>query len=69
MVKMNQFQQILNHLIDRGPITVVQAAEQYQVRSLTKLMCNLREAGFNIVGTWLTDPVTGRRFKQYRLAS
>lgn len=66
---MNQFQQILNHLIDRGPITVIQAAEQYQVRSLTKLITTMRRAGFNIASTWLTDPTTGRRFKQYRLAS
>lgn len=66
---MNQFQQILNHLIDRGPITVIQAAEQYQVRSLTKLITTMRRAGFNVADKWLTDPVTGRRFKQYRLAS
>ena len=66
---MNQYQQILNHLIDRGPITVIQAADQYQVRSLTKLIHTIKAHCFNVVGTWLRDPVTNRRFKQYRLAS
>ena len=66
---MNQYQQILNHLIDRGPITVIQAAEQYQVRSLTKLIHCIKSNGINVIGTWLRDPVTNRRFKQYRLAS
>ena len=65
---MSQYQQILNHLIDHGPITVIQAAEQYRVRSLTKLIHSIKQNGFEIKDQWLTDP-SGRRFKQYRLAS
>ena len=63
----SQYQTILNHLIDHGPITVIQAAELYRVRSLTKLIHTLKQNDFNIVSEWVTDPM-GRRFKRYSLA-
>ena len=63
----SQYQKILNHMIDHESISGVEAAELYRVRSLPRRICDLKEAGFEIVSEWRTDPL-GQRYKKYRLA-
>lgn len=63
----SQYQKILNHLIDEGSISGVEAAELYRVRSLPRRICDLKEAGFEILSEWRTDPL-GQRYKKYFLA-
>ena len=63
----SQTQKVLNHLVDEGSISGVEAAELYRIRSLSRRICDLKEAGFEIVSVWRTDPL-GQRYKKYRLA-
>ena len=63
----SQYQKILNHLLDEGSISGVEAAELYRVRSLPRRICDLKEAGFKILSEWRTDPL-GQRYKKYFLA-
>ena len=63
----SQYQKILNHLIDEGSISGLEAAELYRVRALPRRIADLREAGFEIESEWRTDPV-GQRYKKYWLA-
>jgi len=63
----SQYQKILNHLIDEGSISGVEAAELYRVRSLPRRICDLKEAGFEILSEWRTAPL-GQRYKKYFLA-
>ena len=63
----SQYQKILNHLIDEGSISGVEAAELYRVRSLPRRICDLKEAGFEILSEWRTDPL-GQRYKKDFLA-
>lgn len=62
-----QTQKILNHLLDEGSISGVEAAELYRVRSLPRRICDLKERGFEIFSEWRTDPL-GQRYKKYYLA-
>jgi len=63
----NQYQKVLNHLIDHGSISALEAAELYRVRSLSRRICDLKDEGFEIVSEWRKDPL-GQRYKKYRLA-
>jgi len=63
----SQYHQILNHLIDHDSISGLEAAELYRVRALPRRIKDLKEAGFEIVDEWRTDPL-GQRYKKYRLA-
>jgi hypothetical protein len=45
----SQYQLVLNHLIDVGSITFVEANDLYRIRSLPRRIADLREAGFEII--------------------
>lgn len=62
----SQNQMILNHMVDQGSISGLEAAELYRVRSLPRRICDLKEAGFKIISEWREDPL-GQRYKKYRL--
>lgn len=63
----SQTQRILNHMIDEGSISGLEAAELYRVRALPRRIADLKELGFKIVSEWRTDPL-GQRYKKYKLA-
>jgi hypothetical protein len=61
-----QYQLVLDHLIDVGSISFVEANDLYRIRSLPRRIADLREAGFQIVGEWKKDKL-GQRYKRYSL--
>ena len=65
--KMSQNHKILLHLNDVGSISWVEANDLYRVRSLTRRIADLREAGYDIVGEWRKDRL-GQRYTRYSLA-
>lgn len=64
---MSQNQKILNHLVDVGSISFLEAWTLYSVRSLPRRIADLREAGFEIISVMKKDN-TGQRYARYRLA-
>ena len=64
---MSQTQKILDHLTKVGSISWVEANDLYRVRSLTRRIADLREAGHDIVGEWRKDRL-GQRYTRYSLA-
>ena len=64
---MSQTQKILDHLTKVGSISWVEANDLYRVRSLTRRIADLREAGHDIVGEWRRDHL-GQRYTRYSLA-
>lgn len=64
---MSQTQKILDHLTKVGSISWVEANDLYRVRSLTRRIADLREAGHEIVGEWRKDHL-GQRYTRYSLA-
>jgi len=65
--KMSQNHKILVHLNDVGSISWVEANDLYRVRSLTRRIADLREAGHDIVSEWRKDHL-GQRYTRYSLA-
>ena len=63
---MSQYQKILNHLIDVGSISFVEANDLYRVRSLPRRIADLRENGFQIKSEWKKDRL-GQRYVRYSL--
>ena len=63
----SQYQLVLNHLVDVGSITFVEANDLYRIRSLTRRIADLREAGFQIISEWKKDNL-GQRYTRYSLA-
>ena len=61
-----QYQLVLNHLIDVGSISFVEANDLYRIRSLPRRIADLRQAGFQILGEWKKDKL-GQRYKRYSL--
>ncbi len=64
---MSQTQKILDHLTKVGSISWVEANDLYRVRSLTRRIADLREAGHEIVSEWRKDHL-GQRYTRYSLA-
>ena len=64
----NQSQRILNHLLDVGSISGVEAQAMYKARSLTKRISELRAQGWDIKAEWNRDH-TGQRYVRYWLRS
>jgi hypothetical protein len=64
---MSQYQKVLNHLIDVGSISFLEAWTLYSVRSLPRRIADLRANGFEIVSTWKKDN-NGQRYVRYSLA-
>lgn len=63
---MTQYHQVLNHLIDVGSITFVEANDLYRIRSLPRRIADLRANGFQITSEWKKD-VLGQRYVRYSL--
>ena len=64
---MSQTQKILDHLTKVGSISWVEANDLYRVRSLTRRIADLRQAGHEIVSEWRKDHL-GQRYTRYSLA-
>ena len=64
---MSQTQKILDHLTKVGSISWVEANDLYRVRSLTRRIADLREAGHDIASEWRKDHL-GQRYTRYSLA-
>ena len=64
---MSQKQKILDHLMKVGSISWVEANDLYRVRSLTRRIADLRQAGHDIVSEWRKDHL-GQRYTRYSLA-
>lgn len=64
---MSQYHKVLNHLIDVGSISFLEAWTLYSVRSLPRRIADLRANGFEIVSTWKKDN-NGQRYVRYSLA-
>jgi len=63
-----QEQRILDHLMDVGSISGIEAQSMYKVRSLTRRITSLRRAGYDIYSEWKVDH-TGQRYVRYWLRS
>jgi hypothetical protein len=61
-----QTQVVLNHLINAGSITNVEAHAVHKVRSVSKRISELKSAGYHIGKQYTTD-VTGQRYVRYEL--
>ena len=64
----SQNSKILDHLKKMGSISWVEANDLYRVRSLTRRIADLREAGHDIVSEWRKD-VLGQKYVRYSLAN
>ena len=64
----SQNQKILDHLQKIGSISWVEANDLYRVRSLTRRIADLREAGHEIVSEWRRD-LLGQKYTRYSLVS
>lgn len=58
---------VLKHIQKAGSITLREAILDHSVQSLPRRIKDLREAGFNIVGSWRSHPLTGQRYMRYAL--
>ena len=59
--------QILDHLKKVGSISAVEAQALYKCRSLSRRICDLKDAGFKVVSELKYD-TTGQRYARYSLA-
>ena len=64
---MSQNKKILDHLNNVGSISFLEAWTLYSVRSLTRRIKDLREAGHEIISENRQDH-TGQRYVRYRMA-
>lgn len=62
-----QSQTVLKHIQKAGSITLREAILDHSVQSLPRRIKDLREAGFDIVGSWKMHPITGQRYMRYSL--
>ena len=60
--------QVLEHLVTVGNISGIEAIGMYKVRSLTKQISMIREAGYPVQSEWKRD-ATGQRYKRYYLST
>lgn len=69
MAKNTQHSNIVNHLRTAGSITVREAMIEYHISSLTKRIHELRGAGYDILSTVKSHPITGQKYTRYTLLS
>ncbi len=62
---MNQRQSILNHMQTRGPITPIEALQEYGCFRLGARIWDLKQDGWPISAKMIT--MKGKHFAQYRL--
>lgn len=66
---MTQNDKIINHMKKNGSITQREAFLDYSIQSFTKRISELREQGYEIVGTQKAHPVTKQSYTRYTLAA
>ena len=64
---MNQHKKIIRHLSHKGTITNDEARDRYRIRSLTKVISNLRKSGYRISGQWRVDKIDKTNYKIYHV--
>lgn len=64
-----QCRKIIRHMRrnPQGTITPDEAITYYRIMSLTRRMNDLKDAGYWIEAEWRAHPVTGQRYRRYRL--
>ncbi len=62
----NQKTQIINHLMTRGPLTVLEAMQYIRCYALSQRCGELRKEGFPIKDKWVVTD-SGKKIKQYYL--
>ena len=62
----SQKDKILDHLINVGSISFVEANDLYRCRSLTRRIADLRQAGHKIGSEWRRDTL-GQKYTRYSL--
>lgn len=71
---MSQLDNILNHMRSIGPdgkrrgLSPLEARALYQVESLSRRMCDLKDQGYNVLSE-MRMAVNGKKFCRYYLAS
>lgn len=58
---------VLNHMKTVGPIGTWDAIREYHITRLPARIAELKRLGFEIDDEWKKDPLTGKRWKEYRL--
>ena len=62
----NQRELLIKHFESRSSISGVEAATIYKIRSLPRIILDLKQLGYQFTSEWKTDP-TGQRYKRYTL--
>ena len=58
---------VLHHMQNIGPIDIWTAITEYHITRLASRISDLRRLGYDIESEWKHDPLTGKRWKAYRL--
>ena len=67
MTEASQNAAVLRHMETVGPIDTWTAITEYRVTRLPARISDIKRLGFEIDGEWKRDPLTGKRWKAYRL--
>lgn len=67
MNKASQNAAVLRHMETVGPIDTMTAIHEYGCTRLASRISDLKKMGFEIADEWKHDPLTGKRWKAYRL--
>lgn len=65
MERETQNKKVLKYMERHGSITTAEAAHYLSIYRLSARIFDLRHAGYNIAGEWVTT--AGRRYVRYRL--
>lgn len=64
---MNQNQMVLDYITDHGSIDPIRALTELGIMRLGARIFELKAQGVPIVGEMRTNPITKKRWKEYRL--
>lgn len=67
MTEASQNAAVLRHMETVGPIDTMTAIREYGCTRLSARIAELEKLGFEIDREWKHDPLTGKRWKAYRL--
>ncbi len=67
MATTKQLDTIMNHLQTVGSISTLDAINHYQIMSLSRRICDLKEFGLKFNSVRKTHPVTFKRYVRYYL--
>ena len=69
MATTKQLDTIMKHLRTVGSISNLEAITQYNIMSLPRRICDLKELGVVFITVRKTHPVTGQRYARYVLVN